>query len=158
LSGGNNNCTFRYNNRSAVNNNWTFGTDGRLRLPIDGDILDSNGTSVLGGSGSTTVVDLTFNTTINTDASSGDIFDVTLTDNITLANPTNPINGKTLRWRITQDSTGSRSVTLDNKFNIPSSASSPLPFSTTANKMDTLAATYHAGRDKWDIVAFVPGY
>jgi hypothetical protein len=158
LSGGNNNCTFRYNNHSAVNNNWTFGTDGRLRLPIDGDILDSNGTSVLGGSGSTTVVDLTFNTTINTDASSGDIFDVTLTDNITLANPTNPVNGKTLRWRITQDSTGSRSVTLGNKFNIPTSASSPLPFSTAANKMDTLAATYHAGRDKWDIVAFVPGY
>ena len=29
------------------NNHWTFGTDGRLTLPIDGDILDSNGTSVL---------------------------------------------------------------------------------------------------------------
>jgi hypothetical protein len=157
LSGGNGNCTFRYNNHNAIYNNWTFGTDGRLTLPIDGDILDSNGTSVLGG-GSTTVVSSSYSSTINTDAGAGDIFDITLTGNTTLANPTNPVNGKTLRWRITQDSTGSRTVTLGNKFNIPSSATSPLPFSTAANKMDTLAATYHAGRDKWDIVAFVPGY
>ncbi|NBU33480.1 hypothetical protein EBZ38_11440 [bacterium] len=139
------------------NNHWTFSTDGKLRLPIDGDILDSNGTSVLGG-GSTTVVNLTFSSTINTDASSGDIFDITLTGNTTLANPTNPVNGKTLRWRITQDSTGNRTVTLGNKFNIPSSATSPLPWSAAVNKMDILAATYHQGRDKWDIVAFVPGY
>jgi hypothetical protein len=139
------------------NNHWTFGTDGRLTLPIDGDILDSNGTSVLGG-GSTTVVDTSYSSTINTDASAGDIFDISLTGNTTLANPTNPVNGKTLRWRISQDSTGNRTVTLGNKFNIPGSATSPLPFSTAANKMDMLAATYHAGRDKWDVVAFVPGY
>lgn len=108
--------------------------------------------------GGTVVVSLVFDTILNTDASSGDIFDVTLTDNITLANPTNPVDGKTLRWRITQDNSGNRTVTLGDKFVIPSSASSPLPWSTTGDKMDVLAATYHAGRDKWDIVAFVPGY
>jgi hypothetical protein len=246
LSGGNANCTFRYNNHNAIYNNWTFGADGsttlpngvsideyygsqfprivadtgkafsvqgqgstgsaalawmesastssqyaavgvskgggdnlanvvitagastptlkvwrfdengRLTLPIDGDILDSNGTSVLGGS--TTVVSSSYSSTIDTDASAGDIFDTTLTGNTTLSNPTNPVNGKTIRWRITQDSTGNRTVTLGNKFNIPSTATSPLPFSTAANKTDILAATYHAGRDKWDIVAFVPGY
>jgi hypothetical protein len=32
---------------------------------------------------------------------------------------------------------------LGNKFVIP---------------MDILAATYHAGRDKWDVTAFVMGY
>lgn len=96
--------------------------------------------------------------TINTDAKTGDIFDITLNENTTLANPTNPVNGKTIRWRITQDSAGNRSVTLGNKFNIPSSASSLLPWSTSPNKMDVLAATYHSGRDKWDIIAFVPGY
>lgn len=95
---------------------------------------------------------------INTNAKDGDMFDITLTENSTLANPTNPVNGKTLRWRITQDGTGNRTVALGNKFNLPSSASSSLPWSTAANKMDVLAATYHAGRDKWDIVAFVPGY
>jgi hypothetical protein len=104
------------------------------------------------------VVALSYAATLNTDASAGDIFDVTLTGNATLANPTNPADGKTIRWRIRQDATGSRTVTLGNKFVIPSSATSPLPFSTAANKMDILAATYHAGRDKWDIVAMVPGY
>ena len=158
LSGGNQNCTFRYSNHNNTYNNWTFGTNGKLTLPIDGDIVDSNGTSVLGGSGSTTVVDLSYSSTINTDASTGDIFDISLTGNTTLANPTNPVNGKTLRWRITQDSTGNRTVSLGNKFNIPSSATSPLPWSTESNKMNILAATYHAGRDKWDIIAFIPGY
>ena len=33
--------------------NWIFGTDGNLTLPTGGDILDSTGTSVLGGGGST---------------------------------------------------------------------------------------------------------
>jgi hypothetical protein len=137
---------------------WHFTNNGKLKLPMGGDIVDSNGTSVLGGSGSTTVVDLSYSSTINTDSSSGDIFDITLTGDATLANPTNPINGKTLRWRITQDGTGNWVITLGNKFNAPSSASSPLPWSTTPNSMDILAATYHSGRDVWDIVAFVPGY
>jgi hypothetical protein len=107
---------------------------------------------------SPTVVSLTFDTTLSTDCSLGEVFDVTLTDNITLANPTNPVNGKTIRWRILQDGNGNRGVTLGDKFVIPSSATSPLPWSTAANKMDIFAATYHSGRDKWDVVAFVPGY
>jgi hypothetical protein len=108
--------------------------------------------------GGPTVVALTYAATLNTDASAGDIFDVTLTGNATLANPTNPTDGQTIRWRIRQDGTGNRAVTLGNKFVIPSSATSPLPFSTAANAMDVLAATYHAGRDKWDVIAFVMGY
>jgi len=114
--------------------------------------------NAIGGGGGFTVVELTFASTINTDTSAGDIFDITLTGSAILANPTNPINGKTIRWRITQDNGGNRGVTLGNKFNAPSSASSPLPWSTTPNSMDILAATYHSGRDAWDIVAFVPGY
>lgn len=112
-----------------------------------------------GGGNSTTVVQLgDISETINTDASAGDIFDITLIGNTTLANPTNPVNGKTIRWRILQDGNGNRGVTLGDKFVIPSSATSPLPWSTAANKMDIFAATYHSVRDKWDIVAFVPGY
>ncbi len=34
---------------SGWNRQWTFGTDGDLTLPANGDILDSNGNSVLGG-------------------------------------------------------------------------------------------------------------
>lgn len=120
--------------------------------------LRGDGSWAAPAGGGPTVVALTFASTLNTDAAAGDIFDVTLTDNVTLDNPSNPTNGKTLRWRIRQDSTGSRTLTLGNKFVVPSSASSPLPVSTAANAMDILAATYHAGRDKWDIIAFVPGY
>lgn len=93
-----------------------------------------------------------------TDARIADIIDLELEGPLTLENPINPVNGKTLRWRITQDSVGDRTVTLGSQFNIPSSASSPLPWSTDPNKTDILAATYHAGRDKWDVVAFVMGY
>jgi hypothetical protein len=37
------------------------------------------------------VAALPYAATLNTDASTGDIFDVTLTGNVTLANPTNPV-------------------------------------------------------------------
>ena len=104
------------------------------------------------------VVNMTYAPTLNTDATTGDMFNVTLTGSVTLANPTGGVDGQTIRWRITQDGNGGRAVTLGDKFVIPSSATSPLPFSTAANKMDVLAATYHAGRDKWDIIAFVMGY
>jgi hypothetical protein len=93
-----------------------------------------------------------------TDASLGEIFTATADANTLIENPTNPVDGKTIRWKLSQDATGGRVWTLGSKFNIPSSASSPLPWSTAANKTDLLAATYDAGRDKWDIIAFVPGY
>jgi hypothetical protein len=38
----------------ATTSTWTFGTDGNLTLPIGGDILDSTGSSVLGGGGGLT--------------------------------------------------------------------------------------------------------
>lgn len=95
---------------------------------------------------------------VDTDITSGQIFNITLTENITLNNPSNSVDGVTIRWRIQQDGTGGRTVTLGDKFVIPTSASDPLPWSTGVNTMDMLAATYHSGRDKWDIVSFVPGY
>lgn len=114
--------------------------------------------SAIGGSGPTVVNLGSVSGTINTDASSGDIFDLTLAGSGLLANPTNGTNGQTLRWRIVQDNSGNRALSLGNKFDIPSSASSPLPFSSGSGVMDILGATYHSGRDKWDVVAFVMGY
>ena len=140
------------------NNHWTFGTNGRLTLPIDGDILDSNGTSVLGGGGSTTVVQLgSVSGTINTNATLGDIFDLTLASSGILANPSGSVDGQSLRWRISYANSGIP-LTLGNNFRIPSSASSPLPFSTSSGTMDMLGATYDSSRNKWDVIAFVPGY
>jgi len=95
---------------------------------------------------------------VDTDASAGAIFDVTATENFTLANPTNPTDGKSIRWRIKQDATGGREITLGTQFKIPSSANPILLLSTAANATDLLAATYCHSRVEWDIIAFVKGY
>ena len=95
--------------------------------------------------------------TINTNASLGDIFDLTLSASGVLANPSGGVDGQTLRWRITYNGSGIP-LTLGSDFKIPSSASSPLPFSSTSGSMDILGATYDSSRNKWDVIAFVPGY
>lgn len=53
----------------ALNKEWTFDTDGNLALPENGDILDSNGDSVLGGAnlGSFKISGSTLGTTDNPD-------------------------------------------------------------------------------------------
>jgi hypothetical protein len=111
-----------------------------------------------GGGGNPSVVQLgSVSGTINTDASVGSIFDLTLSASGLLANPTNGADGQSLRWRISYANSGTP-LTLGNNFRIPSSASSPLPFSSSSGTMDMLGATYDSSRNKWDIIAFVPGY
>jgi len=111
-----------------------------------------------GGGASAVVVQLgSISGSIATDASLGGIFDLTLAGSGLLANPTNGSDGQSLRWRISYANSGIP-LTLGNNFRIPSSASSPLPFSTSSGTMDMLGATYDSSRNKWDIIAFVPGY
>jgi hypothetical protein len=96
-----------------------------------------------------------------TDATSCSILTATCLGDTLIENPTwsgVPIDGKSIRWKISQDEAGGHAITLDTKFNIPSSATSPLPWSTDPNTTDLLAATYDAIRDEWDVIAFVPGY
>ena len=145
-------------NRILTSTGSSTGINAESNLTFDGSGLSVNGTAqfyqifpTVSGVGNVSGI-------VNTNVSLAQVFDMTLTGNTTLANPINAVDGVTIRWRIRQDATGGRTVTLGNKFVIPSSATSPLPFSTAANKMDILAATYHAGRDKWDVVAFVMGY
>jgi hypothetical protein len=114
--------------------------------------------SIVGIADSKTVVQLgNVSGIINTNASSGDIFDINLMASGNLANPTNPIDGQSLRWRITHKA-DNITVLLDSGFKIPSSATSTLPFSSTSGTMDLLAATYDLDRNKWDVIAFIPGY
>lgn len=133
---------------------------------VDGDprIGDAEGTT--GGRSlrqSRAIVALAFAATINTDTATGEIFEVgNLTGNITLANPTNGYNRMKVEWIFKQDGTGGSTITLGNKFRIPSSSDlvSPItgaPF-TTASKKSRLVAEYDSTDDKWDIVAFIPGY
>lgn len=111
-----------------------------------------------GGGDVLTVVQLgSVSGTINTDASLGDIFDLTLTNSGTLSTPSGSTDGQTLRWRITYNG-NNIPLSLGSGFRIPDSATTPLPLSISSGKTDLLGATYDQNRNKWDIVAFVPGY
>ena len=101
---------------------------------------------------------LSYAATVNTDASLGATFEIgALTGNLTLANPTNPTDGQVVSWIIPQDSTGGRTITLGSKFAVPSSATTPLAWSTAANAADLFVAKYRLSADKWWVVSLL-GY
>lgn len=83
-------------------------------------------------------VALTDAATIATDASLGASFSVTMAGSRTFSNPTNLQMGRTYRWEITQDATGSRVATWGTAFTF--SGSSVL--TTTAAALDILTAYY----------------
>lgn len=127
--------------------------------------------SASAGGGGSTVTSIAYSATINVDASSapsGGLLIVqvgTLTGNVTLANPTSPTNRQRLEYVLKQDGTGNRSLTLGAKFRIPSSSSMVFPANSSnnpdyaaVNRKTRLMAEYDLADDKWDVIAFVPGY
>lgn len=114
--------------------------------------------------GSATVVDpgnqgvtLTYGATVNTDASLGDIFDLTLTGNATIAAPSGLTKNKKILYRLTQDATGGRTVTWNAIFRF--STDVPTPFlSTSGNKTDYVGFIYNAADSKLDCLAVARGY
>lgn len=101
---------------------------------------------------------LTYSPTAITDLSTGDIFTITLTGNIFLDNPINGANGSMYLWRIKQDGVGSHTIGLGSKFKIPSSATTPLAWSTAASAMDIFSAECDTVEDKFYVVSMIPGY
>lgn len=100
---------------------------------------------------------LTDGSTINTDASTGNYFRVTLAGNRTLAKPTNLVDGQTLTFEIIQDATGSRTLTLNAAFSFGTDITSAT-FSTTATKRDFLTVRYNSTADKLYVLGFLKGY
>lgn len=92
------------------------------------------------------VVALTDAASVTTDLSLGNLFSVTLAGNRTLANPTNPIDGQTYRWQITQGAGGNHTLAYGNKFLFPGGAPT---LSTAAAAIDVLTATYNGTSDKY---------
>jgi hypothetical protein len=76
------------------------------------------------------------------------VFTTTFTANVTTA-PTisNPQNGQTINWFITQDATGSRTMTWPSSFRWPTGSITTL--STAANAVDLLTATYLSSTGLW---------
>lgn len=102
-------------------------------------------------------VALTDAATIAVDASLGSSFRVTLGGNRTLGNPTNATDGQKITFRLRQDGTGSRTLTLDTKFRLGSDIPS-VTLSTTADQTDYLGVIYHAADDTFDVCSFVKGF
>jgi hypothetical protein len=103
------------------------------------------------------VVALTDATTIVVDATLGNIFDVTLSGNRTLGNPTGAVNGQKLLFRIKQDATGGRTLTFDTKYRFGTDLTSVV-LSTAAGKLDRVGVEYVAVDDKFDVIALAKGY
>ncbi len=104
-----------------------------------------------------TPVALTDAATVATDASLGNHFRVTLGGNRTLGNPTNLTDGQRLMWEIVQDGTGSRTLTLDTKFDLGTDIAAVV-LSTAIGARDFLGAIYNSATDQLDVVAYVRGY
>lgn len=123
----------------TVDTNITFTERGRL---------SSTGLQI-SAAARTPPVAVTFSATAMTvDCSLSNVFTTTFTANVTTA-PTfsNPGDGQTLNWFITQDATGGRTMTWPASFKWPSGTAGVL--STGANAADLLVATYRSSTGFW---------
>ena len=100
-------------------------------------------------------ITLTFAAPLATDAATGSLFRCVLTDDFTLSNPTNAVDGQRITWELIQDGTGSRLITLDSNF-----VAGPftVTLTTTLNKRDFLVVIYNSGSGKFYVVDFTKGY
>ena len=101
------------------------------------------------GGAATTPVAVAFSATAMTvNCALSNVFTTTFTANVTTA-PTlsNPSDGQTINWFITQDVTGSRTMTWPTSFKWPGASAGVL--STAANSVDLLVATYRSATGFW---------
>lgn len=98
---------------------------------------------------------LTDAATIATDASLGSRFTVTLGGNRTLGAPTNPREGQRCMWLLKQDATGSRTLTLNSAFHVPTGMTVTL--STAAATVDAIEAVYSSFVSGWIVTNFLKG-
>ncbi|HEV2412591.1 MAG TPA: hypothetical protein VGS28_02170 [Candidatus Saccharimonadales bacterium] len=130
------------------------GTIQPTALTQAGGLTTSSGVAMLSGAAFTgwvapAVVALTFGANIAVNAAQGNIFKVTLAASTgTIANPTSPTDGQTIRFRITQGTGGSFTVTWGNAYDWGNGGSAPV-LSTTAGLTDILAFEYNAAIAKW---------
>lgn len=123
--------------RNAANTAWI--TVGRADTATLG-LADRDTRNVYTKAQDVAQVTLTDAATINTDASLGNVFLVTLAGNRALANPTNLVAGQTVVWHIRQDATGGRTLTYGTLFKFVGMLTPTL--STAPNAKDVLDCSY----------------
>lgn len=87
------------------------------------------------------VVDLAYSDPIETDASEGNIFRLTLAGSPTIADPTELVEGATYMWIIKEDSTGGYTPIFGPAFDF---ATAPA-WNTTANAVNIVSGVYEGG-------------
>jgi hypothetical protein len=90
-------------------------------------------------SASSVVVQLAYAPTVTPNGALGTTFDITLTGNLTLNPPAGAVPGTSYRFFLTQDGTGSRTLTLGTGFKTAGGAPT---LSTAANAVDRYTAFY----------------
>lgn len=96
--------------------------------------------------------------TILVNAALGCTFRVTLGGNRTLANPTNPTDGQRIIFEITQDSTGSRTLSFGSAYIFGTTVTSPT-LSTSPGTVDVLGFAFVGGSvNRWRCLAVALGY
>lgn len=115
-------------------------------------VLNTNPTidgATFTGNAQTTPVAVTFSATAMTlNCVDSNVFTTTLTANVTTA-PTisNPQDGQTINWFLTQNGTGGMTMTWPTTFKWPGGTAGVL--STAANSVDLLVATYRSATGFW---------
>lgn len=91
---------------------------------------------------------LTFGTSIAVNAALGNAFNLTLTSSSgTMAAPSNPVDGQVIRFRISQDATGGRTLTWGYGYSFGSGSIPTL--STAASKVDIIGFEYVSSIGLW---------
>lgn len=132
-------------------------------LAVSGVVLTTTAQSVAGVKTFSDTLDLQVATladaaTINVDAAEANKFDITLGGNRTIANPSNPVNGRVLIFRLRQDNTGGRVVTWGNNYRFSGDlAAGNVVLSTASNTIDRVAFEYVSADAKWDCISFIKG-
>lgn len=117
--------------------------------------VSQNNTTVMNGLVVVPLVE-TYSSTLTFDAALSNIHRVTITGNPTIAAPTNPADGQEITIILTQDGTGSRTVTWNTIFKW--SVDHPLPtLSTTAGYKDAFKFSYDAATATWDSFGYTLG-
>jgi len=114
--------------------------------------------AVSGTLGSPRVDAHTYASTVTLDASAYDVFELTLTGNITIT-LSGGTDGQRVVVRLTQDGTGSRTVTWDSSVAFGADITSAGALASTgANKIDYFGFLYSSASSKFHMVSFARGY
>lgn len=134
-------------NATVVNSSLT--SVGTLSsLTVSGATSLTGATTFVGSTATTPVVITYSATAMVVPCASSNVFTTTFTANVTVAPTfTNLTDGQTINWFITQDATGSRTMTWPTSFKWPGGTTGVL--STAANSVDLLVATYRSATGFW---------